>query len=59
MSRDLFESAATAKKKQQVAQQVRRVIEAGHSSDTDPLGSYTGMPADDPDSIPVQDADDL
>lgn len=59
MSRDLFESTAAAQKKQQIAQQVRRVIEAGHSADADPLGSYTGLPADDPDSVPVQDADDL
>ena len=27
-------------------------------SDTDPLGSYTGVPAD-PGDIPTQDADDL
>jgi len=26
--------------------------------DTDPFGSYTGVP-DDPEEIPVQDADDL
>ena len=26
---------------------------------TDPLGSWTGVPADDPYGMPVQDADDL
>ena len=42
-----------------VAESVRQVIEAGHSADADPLGSYTGFPADDPFETPVQDADDL
>lgn len=27
--------------------------------DTDPFGSWTGVPTDDPDSRPIQDADDL
>ena len=27
--------------------------------DTDPQGSWTGVPSDDPYSVPVQDADDL
>lgn len=43
----------------QISESVRQVIEAGHSADTDPLGSYTGFPVDDPFETPVQDADDL
>lgn len=27
--------------------------------DTDPFGSWTGTPTDDPDTMPIQDADDL
>ncbi|MGI5893041.1 MAG: hypothetical protein ACOX6P_00445 [Candidatus Merdivicinus sp.] len=29
-----------------------------HPSDTDPLGSWTGIP-ESPDDMPIQDADDL
>ncbi len=34
---------------------------AGHNTEiiTDPQGSWTGVPVDDEDSMPVQDADDL
>ncbi len=59
MSRDFFESPAVTARKKQIARQVQQVIEAGRSSDTDPLGSYTGVDADDPLAVPVQDADDL
>lgn len=34
-----------------------QMVEVIHN-ETDPLGSYTGRPAD-PDDMPVQDADDL
>ncbi len=44
---------------QQLPLAVAQVIEANRSPDTDPLGSYTGVPADDPCEAPVQDADDL
>ena len=44
---------------QQLPLAVAQVIEANRSPDTDPLGSYTGIPANDPDETPVQDADDL
>lgn len=38
---------------------VRKVVKAARSSDHDPLGSYTGTPANDEDKRPTQDADDL
>lgn len=38
---------------------VRKVVKAARGSDHDPLGSYTGTPAHDPDERPTQDADDL
>lgn len=38
---------------------VRKVVKAARGSEHDPLGSYTGTPADDPDERPTQDADDL
>lgn len=38
---------------------VRKVVKAARSSDHDPLGSYTGTPAEDEDQRPTQDADDL
>lgn len=38
---------------------VEEVLKAARPSQSDPLGSYTGVPADDPDATPVQDADDL
>lgn len=44
---------------QQLPLAVEQVIEAGRSADTDPLGSYTGVPAEQPYETPVQDADDL
>ena len=36
---------------------VQQII-AGNASQTDPLGSYTGIPIN-PGEVPVQDADDL
>lgn len=33
--------------------------EAKNEINTDPLGSYTGVPTDDPNEKPIQDADDL
>lgn len=44
---------------QQLPEIVQQVIDAGHEPDTDPLGSYTGWPTDNPEEPPVQDADDL
>lgn len=38
---------------------VREVVQAARPAHNDPLGSYTGVPADDADAVPVQDADDL
>lgn len=38
---------------------VRKVVKAARSSEHDPLGSYTGTPANDEDRRPTQDADDL
>ena len=38
---------------------VRKVVKAARGSDHDPLGSYTGTPANDEDGRPTQDADDL
>ena len=38
---------------------VRLVVEAARPAHNDPLGSYTGVPADEADAVPVQDADDL
>lgn len=38
---------------------VRKVVKAARSSEHDPLGSYTGTPANDEDERPTQDADDL
>lgn len=42
------------------AQPTQRALRLTNLSDerTDPLGSYTGQPAD-PNEVPVQDADDL
>ena len=37
---------------------VRKVVKAARGSDHDPLGSYTGTPANDEDKRPTQDADD-
>lgn len=37
---------------------VQQVIDALHSPDADPLGSYTGV-GENPAEAPVQDADDL
>ena len=38
---------------------VQQVVDAMQNTTTDPLGSYTGVPAEDPYATPVQDADDL
>lgn len=38
---------------------VREVVEAARPAHNDPLGSYTGVPEEDPNAVPVQDADDL
>ena len=40
------------KKKKQLKEQNSEII-------TDPLGSWTGVPTDDPYDKPIQDADDL
>ena len=45
------------KKKQAIQNKVAQVTDK-HPSKTDPLGSYTGMPAI-PGEMPQQDADDL
>ena len=37
---------------------IDELINANYHAETDPLGSYTGKPAD-PYEVPVQDADDL
>ena len=34
-------------------------IESTNSINTDPNGTWTGVPTDDPMSTPIQDADDL
>lgn len=38
---------------------VRRVVQATRAGKRDPLGSYTGTPADRSAERPTQDADDL
>lgn len=38
---------------------VREVVQEMHASGTDPQGSWTGLPAEEPAEVPVQDADDL
>lgn len=40
------------------AKNVVNAVTDTHASKTDPLGMYTGMP-EDPNDVPVQDADDL
>ena len=45
------------KKKQKVMSTAETVIAAAAPSNTDPDGSYTGLPVDS--SMPVQDSDDL
>ena len=45
-------------KRKSLAQQVVECYTEQAQLDTDPMGSWTGKPAD-PDDVPVQDADDL
>ena len=46
------EALNSLKKKKQLKEQNSEII-------TDPLGSWTGVPIDDPYDKPIQDADDL
>lgn len=41
-----------------MGRKLKKILEENKVSKTDPLGSYTGKP-ENPNEVPVQDADDL
>lgn len=53
------ENGMKKEKENVLPKMVRKVVKAARGSEHDPLGSYTGTPAHDPDERPTQDADDL
>lgn len=41
-----------------MGRKLKKILEDNNQSKSDPLGSYTGRP-ENPNEVPVQDADDL